>query len=156
MIKTRLDGAKGIWPDKLPGVLWAYRIMVHTPTGKTPFRLAYGHEAVIPVKVGLIGYRVSHHDEGRNEEGMRLQLDLLDKVKATTKQRMAHYQDLMAKYYKTKVKPCHFQVRDLVLRKVTTTTKDPSQGKLGPNWEGPYKIANCHRKGTYYLETLDE
>ena len=57
----------------------------------------------------------------------------------------------MAKHYNTKVRPGHFQTRDLVLRKVTTTTRDPSQGKLGPNWEGPYKIFNCHKKGTYYL-----
>lgn len=62
----------------------------------------------------------------------------------------------MAKHYNTKVRPRHFQVKDLVLRKVTTATRDPSQGKLGPNWERPYKIANYHRKGTYYLETLNE
>ena len=24
LIKTRLEGAKGAWPDELPGVLWAY------------------------------------------------------------------------------------------------------------------------------------
>ena len=61
----------------------------------------------------------------------------------------------MAKHYNTKVKPHHFQVGYLVLRKVTMATRDPSQGKLDPNWEGLYKIVDCHRKGTYYLETLD-
>lgn len=68
---------------------------------------------------------------------------------------MARYQDLMAKHHNTKVRPRCFQVEDLVLRKVTTATRDPSQGKLGPNWEGPYKIIDCYRKGTFYLETLD-
>ena len=48
IIKTRLEGVKGVWPDELPGVLWAYRTTVRTPTGETPFRLAYGSEAVIP------------------------------------------------------------------------------------------------------------
>ena len=24
IIKTRLEGAKGIWPDKLPSILWVY------------------------------------------------------------------------------------------------------------------------------------
>ena len=65
----------------------------------------------------------------------------------------------MAKHYNTKVIfriARHFQVGDLVLRKVTTAIRDPTQGKLGPNWEGPYRIVNYHRKGTYYLETLDE
>ena len=61
----------------------------------------------------------------------------------------------MAKYYNTKVKPCHFQVGDLVLRKVTTVIRDPAYGKLGPNYEGPNRIIDYHRKQTYYLETLD-
>ena len=37
IIKTRLEGAKGIWPDELPSVLWAYRPTARTPTGETPF-----------------------------------------------------------------------------------------------------------------------
>ena len=73
MIKNRLEGEKGIWPNELPGVLWAYRTTVHTSTRETPFCLAYRHEAVISTEVRLTGHRVSHHDEGRNEEGMRLQ-----------------------------------------------------------------------------------
>lgn len=44
----------------------------------------------------------------------------------------------MAKSYNMKVKPRHFEVGDLVLRKVTIATKDPTQGKLGSNWEEPY------------------
>ena len=58
IIKTRLEGAKGIWPDELPSVLWAYRTTVKTPTGETPFRLAYGTDAVIPVEIGLTSHRV--------------------------------------------------------------------------------------------------
>jgi len=104
-----------------------------TPTGKTPFRLAYGSEAIIPAELGLISYRVENHDESRNNKAMRLQLDLVDEVRATTEQRLARYQDLMAKHYNSKVRHRDFQVGDLVLRKVTGTTRDPSQGKLGPN-----------------------
>ena len=62
-----------------------------TPTGETLFRLAYGSEAVIPAEVGLTSYRVDNHDEWRNDEAMRLQLDLLDEVKAIAKQRLARY-----------------------------------------------------------------
>ena len=90
------------------------------PTGETPFRLLFGGEAVISAKVGLTNYRVSHHDERRSEEGMRLQLDLLDEVRATVEQRITHYQDLIAKHYNTKVKPRHFQIEDLVLRNLMT------------------------------------
>ena len=79
----------------------------------------------------------------------------MDEVRAITEQRIARYQNLMAKYYNSKVKHKDFQVGDLVLRKVIGTIKDTSQGKLRPNWEGPYRVASWHRKGTYHLEILD-
>lgn len=68
---------------------------------------------------------------------------------------MARYQDLMARHYNTKVRPRHISVRDIFLRNVTMATKDAAQGKLGPNWERPYRVVNCYRRGTYHLETLD-
>ena len=85
----------------------------------------YGHKAITLVEVGLTSYWVAHHNEEKNREGMPLQLDLLDEVRAMVKQRMTRYQDLMAKHYNTKVKPWYFQVEDLVLRKVTTAIRDP-------------------------------
>ena len=46
--------------------------------------------------------------------------------------------------------------RDLVLRKVLGNTKNPAWRKLGPNWEGPYRIMTVAGIGAYYLEDLDE
>ena len=155
LIKTQLKEAKRIWLDKLPSTLWVYRTTARTPTREIPFRLAFGCEAVILAEVGIASYRIAHHNEGKNEEGIRLHLDLLDEVRATAEQRMTRYQDLMAKHYNTKVKPRYFSIENLVLRKVTTTTKDLTQGKQGPKWEGPYRIIDCNRKGTYCLEMLD-
>ena len=37
IIKTQLKEAKGIWPDELPSILWAYRTASRTPIGETPF-----------------------------------------------------------------------------------------------------------------------
>ena len=45
---------------------------------------------------------------------------------------------------------------DLVLRKVLSTAKNPAWGKLGPNWEGRYRITSVARIGAYHLEDLDE
>ena len=53
----------------------------------------------------------------------------------------------MAEYNNKRVKLRQLGIGDLVLRKVTTAIKDPNQGKLGPTWEGPYRVI---------LETLDE
>ena len=119
-----------------------------TPTRETPFRLTYGSEAIILVEVGLTSCRVNNHDESKNDEAMRLQFNQQDEVRATAKQKLTRYQDLMVKHR-------DFQVGDLILRKVMGAAKNPTQGKLGPNWEEPYRIMSWQRKGTYNLETLD-
>ena len=72
IIKTQLEGAKGIWPDELPSVLWAYRTTARTPTGETPFQLTYRDDAVIQTEVGLTSYRVQNYMVDKNEETMRL------------------------------------------------------------------------------------
>ena len=74
--------------------------------------------------MGLTSYRVDNYNEGNNDEAMHLQLDLVDEVKATIEQRLAWYQNLMAKHFNSKVRYRDFQVRDLVLRKVMGSTKD--------------------------------
>ena len=89
IIKTWLEGAKGIWLDELPSVLWAYRTIARTPTGETPFRLTYGADAVIPAEIGHTSYRVQSYTEDKNEEAMRLQLDLVDEALEMAKQRLA-------------------------------------------------------------------
>ena len=45
---------------------------------------------------------------------------------------------------------------DLVLRKILGTTKNPAWGKLGSNWEGPYRITSVAGIGVFFLEDLDE
>ena len=139
---TQLEGAKGVWPEELPSVLWVYRTTAKTPTRETPFRLTYGSKAVIPAEVRLTSYKVGNHDERKNDKAIRLQLDLLDEVRATAQQRLTRYQNLMAKHYNSQVKHRDFKVGDLVLRKVIGTTRDPAQGKLSPNYEGSYKITS--------------
>ena len=81
IINTQLEGVKGIWLDELPGVLWAYRITVRIPTGETPFKLAYGSEAVIPIEVHMASYRVKEYQAEENEVQLRLNLDLIDEVR---------------------------------------------------------------------------
>ena len=46
--------------------------MAQTPAGERPFCLAFGNEEVIQAEVGLASYRIAHHNEARNEEGIRL------------------------------------------------------------------------------------
>ena len=156
IIKTWLEGANGVWPDELSSVLWAYRTTVRTPTGETPFKLAYGSETIIPTEVHMANHRVMTYQDKDNEEQLRLNLDLINEVRTDAEHRTAKYKNLMARQYDAMVKPRRFNIGDLVLKKVSLATKNATRGKLGPNWEGPYRIINCKRQGSYYLEALDE
>ena len=129
---------------------------VRTPMGETPFKLAYGSKAVTLAEVHMANHRVRMYQEKDNTEQLRLNLDLIDEVRMDAEHRIAKYKNLMARQYDAMVKPRRFNIGDLVLKKVSLATKDPFHGKLGPNWEGPYRIINCKRQGSYYLEALDE
>ena len=115
---------------------------VRTPIGETPFKLAYVSDAVILVEVGLTSYRVDHYKDEDNQKQLHLSLNLIDEVRMDTKQRVARYKNLMTKHYDKLVKPRKFNIEDLVLKRVSLATKDPTHGKVGPNWEGPYKVIN--------------
>ena len=145
IIKTKLDDAKRAWPKELPNILWAYRTTTRTLTRETPFRLTYGTEAVIPVEVGVTSTKQATFNEEENDDKLQLNLDCLDEVKDKASNRMAKYQQKMAEYYNKRVKLRQLDIGDLVLRKVTIATKDLIQGKLGPTWEGPYKVVHYSR-----------
>jgi hypothetical protein len=93
LIKTRLEGAKGVWPEELPSILWAYRTTVRILTGETPFRMTFGTEAVVPVEIGMTTFRTTVHDDQQNDEQICLNLDLIDKVRKQAKERMKRYQE---------------------------------------------------------------
>ncbi|RRT82139.1 hypothetical protein B296_00019095 [Ensete ventricosum] len=44
---------------------------------------------------------------------------------------------------------------DLVLRKIEVSDPTRSQGKLTPNREGPYRVTNTLREGTYALAMIE-
>ena len=78
---------------------------MRTPTGETPFKLAYGSETVIPVEVHMANHRVTMYQDKDNKEQLRLNLDLIDEVRTNTDERMARYKNLMARQYDAMVKP---------------------------------------------------
>ena len=106
---------------------------IRAPTGETPFKLAYGSDAMIPVEVGLTNYMVAHYNNEENEKQLHLSLDFIDEVKMDAEQRVVHYKNLMTKHHNALVKPRQLNVRDLILKTVSLTTKDTAHGKLEPN-----------------------
>uniref|UniRef100_A0A2N9FUV5 Integrase catalytic domain-containing protein n=1 Tax=Fagus sylvatica TaxID=28930 RepID=A0A2N9FUV5_FAGSY len=154
-IKKRLEDAKGRWVEELPNVLWIFRTTPRRSTGETPFSLAYGSEAVILLKIGLPTLRTSEWEPTKNDLAQSQALDLLEERRKQAMIRLASYQQQLKKGYNKNVRSRSFQQGDLVLRKVMGNAKNPTDGKLGPNWEGPYRVRSITGVGAYHLENLN-
>nr|XP_023887575.1 uncharacterized protein LOC111999678 [Quercus suber] len=141
-LKKRLDDAKGGWVEELPHVLWTYRTTPQRSTGKTPFALTYGAEAVIPLETSFPTLRTSSFTPGSNDELLGRSLDLVDEQSERAMIQLAYYQQKLKQGYDTNVRLRPLTPGDLVLRKIVGAAKNPSWGKLGPNWERLYRITS--------------
>ena len=151
-LKTKLEDHKGKWVEYLPEVLWAYRTTCKSVTRETPFALAFGTEAIALVEVGLESPRVKFATTERNEETLRLNLDLLEEKREQALKRAKDYQRKTTRYYDRKIKLNSFKPGGLVLKILLLARKDPTHSKLGFNWEGPYIVSRVIRLSNYELQ----
>jgi hypothetical protein len=150
-----LEEAKGRWVEELPTILWTFRTTPRSSTGETPFSLTYGVEAVIPLEVGLPTLRSEEYDQENNELMLARDMDLAQERKDLAMIRLASYQGDLKKKYGKNVSARSLAPGDMVLRKVLGSRKDPSQGKLGANWEGPYQVLSEAGLGAFNLKGMD-
>ncbi|XP_071924772.1 uncharacterized protein [Coffea arabica] len=153
-LKTRIESERTKWVDKLPNILWAYRITPQTVTQETPFVLTHGAEAVIPAEIGLPSGRVHNFIAQNNEEKLRFNLDQFEQKREEAAIRIARYKGQIAQYYNAKVRHLYFKSNDLVLRK-NSVNRVLSMRKLDSKWEGSYLIKEADRAGYYKLAYLD-
>ncbi|KAL5546806.1 hypothetical protein UlMin_006493 [Ulmus minor] len=130
------------------------RTSFRTTTGETPFSLAYGVDAVVPVELGIPTFRIENFTEEDNDVLLALASDLLEEKRDKAQLRATALQQTVARHYNSKVRLRRFTKGDLVLRRIFLNTKEKGVGVLGPNWEGPYRVRAILRTGTYELETL--
>ena len=77
-MKTKLEEHKGLLAEELPKVLWAYKMTSRTSIGETPFSLAYGVEAMIPMKIRVPSLRRETYNQDENFALQQYELDLLE------------------------------------------------------------------------------
>lgn len=145
-----MEECKKSWSEELPKVLWAYRTSPRNSTGETPYKLAFGSEARLPVEVGSPSHRVIHFEEVSNVEGLKVNLELLNEVRDHAVHKVEEYKEKTRIYFGKKANIREYAVGDLVLRD-TKASNPTNTEKLQPNWEGPYKIKEVLRPGTYKL-----
>ena len=118
--------------------------------------MTYRVKAVIPLETGFPTTRISSFNSKDNDEQLTRSLDLIEEKRENAMVQLAHYQQKRKQGQDANVKLRPLTPGDLVLRKIVGVTKNPAWGKLGPNWEGPYRITSKVGIGAYFLEDLDE
>ena len=103
-IKKKLETAKGKWVEELLSVLWTHRTTVRKSTGETPFAMAFGVEAVIPLEVGMPTTRTTEFEVEANEEALWKDLDLLEEKRDLAVIRLASYQQEMKREHDKNVR----------------------------------------------------
>ena len=116
--------------------------------------MTYGAETVIPLKTRFPTLRTSSFLPSSNDGLLEKSLDLIEEQRENGMVQLAYYQHKLKQGYDANVKLRPPTVKDLVLRKVLGTTKNPEWGKLGSNWEGSYRITLVAKIDAYYLEDL--
>ena len=118
--------------------------------------MTYGAQAVIPLKENFPTLRTNLFTLSDTDELLGESLNLIEERKEKAMIHLAYYHQKLKQGYDANIKLRPLAPGNLVLRKVVGVAKDPSWGKLGPNWEGSFRITSVAGIGVYYLEDLDE
>ncbi|GJV40992.1 hypothetical protein Tco_1419432 [Tanacetum coccineum] len=98
--------------------------------------------------------RTTEVDLVQNNEALEINLDLLEERREEAGIREAKSKEKIEKYYNAKVRNTSFKPGDLVYRNNDASRAEDIK-KLGPKWEGPYKVTEALGKGTYKLRDRD-
>ncbi|MCH87748.1 RNA-directed DNA polymerase (Reverse transcriptase), partial [Trifolium medium] len=158
LIKKHIAQKPRNWNKTLDQVLWAYRNSPKESTKSTPFRLTYGHDAVLPAEICLQSVRIQKHMEIPSDHYWNMMLDELvdlDEERLQALDVLTRQKERIAKAYNKKVKSKTFNVGDLVWKVILPMDKkDRVLGKWSPNWEGPFRVIQCFSNGAYEIEEL--
>ena len=118
--------------------------------------MTYGAEAVLPLETKFPTLKSSTFTPRNNNELLGRSLDLAKEKREKAMIQLAYYHQKLKRGYDANVKLRPLGPSDLMMRKIFGSAKNPSWGKLGPNWEGPYHITSVAGIGAYFLEDLDQ
>ena len=155
-LKKIVEGNKKDWDKKLNSALWAYRTSYKVTVGMTPFKMAYGLEAVVPMEFMIPSLRMAIQEklpmeksrEERIQELLNLEEDRQQSILVTeaVQKRRKAWAD---RHGKQKV----FTKGDHVLIFNSKLGKHP--GKLKLKWIRPCTIEEETAPGAFMLRNLD-
>nr|AAX96528.1 retrotransposon protein, putative, unclassified [Oryza sativa Japonica Group]ABA93024.1 retrotransposon protein, putative, unclassified [Oryza sativa Japonica Group] len=159
LIKRKISDYSRQWHTRLAEALWSYRMAFHGSIQVPPYKLVYGHEAVLPWEVRIGSRRTELQNTLTTDEYYNLMADEWEDLVQSRLRALAKVtkdKERVARHYNKKVVPKDFLEGELVWKLIMPIeTRDSKFGKWSPNWEGPFQIHKVVSKGTYMLQGLD-
>ena len=118
LLKKVVSKSKRDWHERMEEALWAYRTTYRTPTQATPYSLAFGVEAVLPLERQIPSLRLAIQEGLTEEENARLrlaELEALNEKRLEAQQNLDYKQTRLSRGFNKKVRLRFFQVGDQVL-----------------------------------------
>ena len=115
--------------------------------------MVYGSEAVLPSDIAFGAPRIQNYDEDEAESTRCTDIDSAEEHRLTASIQHTRYEQQLQRYHDRNVHERDFNVGDLVLRRIQSTT---GAHKLSSPWEGPFIISGIVVPGTYHLQRQDD
>nr|KYP35159.1 Pro-Pol polyprotein [Cajanus cajan] len=159
LIKKHISSKPRNWHENLVQVLWAYRNSPRDATKNTPYKLVYGHEAILPIDINLQSIHIQKQNDLPIEDYWNLMYDelvSLEEERLIALQNLVQQKERVEKTYNKKVKAQRFRVGDLVLKVILPMDqKSRCLGKWSYNWEGPFIVEQIYSKNAYVIKEIN-
>jgi len=129
-----------------------YKCTPKSATDEFPFNLVYGAEAMIPIKIRESSLRRQVYNSDQNHHNMCTHLDLFPELRDKAQIRNMAIKQRAVRRYNANLCPRSFVKGDLVWRMASGARK--KDDKFSANWDGPYRIRDDAKGGSYKLEQL--
>ncbi|XP_072064413.1 uncharacterized protein [Arachis hypogaea] len=148
LIKKHIENRPRTWHETLSQVLWAYRNSPRGSTGTSPFKLVYGHDAILPLEINLNTLRVSRQNDLSVDDYWNAifdELNELDSERVLALANMIRQKESIARSYNRRIKEKFFNVGELVLKIILPIEKKLRfLGKWSHTWEGPFQVIRTY------------
>nr|KYP61955.1 Pro-Pol polyprotein [Cajanus cajan] len=159
LIKKHISNRPRNWHETLVQILWAYRNSPRDATKTTPYKLVYGHDAILPLDINLQSIHMQKQNGFPIEDYWNLMYDELissDEERLITLQNLVQQKEKVERSYNKRVKIQRFRVGDLVLKVILPIDqKSRYLGKWSYNWEGPFIVEQVYLKNTYIIKEIN-
>ncbi|XP_016199221.1 protein NYNRIN-like [Arachis ipaensis] len=160
LIKKKHIGNKPrTWHETLSQVLWAYRNSPRGSTGTSPYKLVYGHDAVLPLEINLNTLRISKQSNLLVDDYWNAifdELSELDSERILALDNMIRQKASIARSYNHRIKEKSFNIGELVLKVILPMEKKLKfLGKWSHTWEGPFQVIGTYSGNAYLIKDIE-